>query len=263
MNNFSLNRFALVVKKEFIETYKSNLITNILIIIIIFAVYAIFSISFNVGSSVHSAYYHSTEDISDFFKLGLIIIGIKLAGGSFSALRKKEKGFMYLSLPASNIEKFLSNFFINIIIFPIIFYLIFSICGILCKYFIELSNSHVTILYYNEKKYYQAIIWNLNLSAIFLLGSLKFNSNPIFKTLLILIVLLFILIKANYFIITFLENKGIGIIWDELGRNSTIGLQYVYLSKLIPAQILSYLFTFFMPLLLWFVAFLKFKEKEI
>lgn len=261
MNNFSFDRFALVVKKEFIETYKSNLITNILIIIIIFAVYFLFSLSMTNHSS--GGTYHFTLDISDLFKLGLIILGIKLAGGSFSALRKKEKGFMYLSLPASNIEKFSSNFFINIIIFPIVFYLIFSICGILFKYFIELSNSHVTILYYNEKKYYQAIIWNLNLSAIFLLSSLKFKSNPIFKTLLILIVFLFIFIKANYFFITFLENKGIGIIWDELERNSTIGLKYVYLSKLIPVQILSYLFTFFMPLFLWYVAFLKFKEKEI
>lgn len=261
MDNFNIHRFGLVLKKDFLESIRIFLVA-IFIALFILIVIMIFNILPDSTSDANYSY-PVRIDLLPIYSLGLFGLGCNFAGTSFPVFRKKSKGIIYLSLPASELEKFLGAFLTNIIGFFLIYTSCFILLGFAIISIVESINTNLMINSISKDKLFELLVLYFNISALFLLGSLKFNTNPLFKTTLIIIFLVYLIININFMVIKNFENSNIEIVWDKLRSISENDSIYVYIYKIFEIKVLKFMFSYIIPPFLWFVAFLKFKEKEI
>jgi hypothetical protein len=149
--NFQTSRMLNLLRFEWMNRKKMYLsaIFGMIALLIFFFQFFFYS---NIGSMRwESGYYHGV------FIIGLVILSFLAVGQSFLDLREKKSARLYLTLPASHLEKytvqFLMRVLVPIIVYPLLFWLasvlsvqIFTLGDLVFSYSGESSNPEVAKL---------------------------------------------------------------------------------------------------------------------
>ncbi|MEM6764865.1 MAG: hypothetical protein AAF824_07060 [Bacteroidota bacterium] len=179
--SFSFNRLWLLTKREIILKRKPFLITAAVISIAFILSYLSNINEGLINNSENSTnYFHQT-----FFQLFLGIGGAIVSGKFFADQLLKDKGHVYLLLPATTLEKYISGVLITGIgytLFSLILYAILSTVA-----------DAITLAFVGKQLFvpfspFSRLAWNafriyLSLNALFLLGGLIYHKNPVIKTI--------------------------------------------------------------------------------
>lgn len=120
----------------------------------------------------------------------LFLGGIWATSLSFKELYNKEKNYLFLILPCSNLEKLLNKLILTAIIYPLAVIILYTLFYWLIAILTKLIY-HFTPTLFNP---FQATIWlsvasYIVIQSMFFLGTIYFKSHPIIKTILCLIIL--------------------------------------------------------------------------
>ena len=109
MRNFNLQRFARVLRLDFIEG-RSQLLWLTLAGLMIYLFF--FWFAYNIGMTsvtVDNLVFHVCEGVGAFGCITMFLFFLAVASSLFRKEQKKAKRTAYLTLPATNLEKFLSR----------------------------------------------------------------------------------------------------------------------------------------------------------
>ena len=247
MNNTSFQNIVKLVKKFFVERWKIEMIIFLAIFLACFFMSLLFRLT------------HSPILIT--FITGIFITSIAFAATIFSELRSKTSSLMYLSLPASSLEKLISKIIISHIIRPLSFF-IAGFSGIILAFvfkhqifstdfedflreFVDVTISPYFILI--------IIISAMMLSiSIFTFGSVYFKRAAFIKTLLSLLVIFTIWAVLNACVSY--------IIFTYFGSETHIHYTYVesHIYKIISICVMWIVTIFF-----WVLSYFRLRETEV
>lgn len=248
---FNIKRFIHLLKREVHINIRRDLL-------IIGAMYSLFTITiflvFEFGE-----YDFRQEVMENFhfvtFTVMLFLGGVFITSFSFIELRDKMKSHFYLLMPGSGLEKFAVNIFISCIAYVLFMFITYIIYSYLFNWAsLELYNLNFSGLLFSAGDLLIAIKVFVLVHSIFFLGAVTFKKYPVIFTPIAGFLFLVILSLANKIgervIFSNIElEKHI----NNIGFNEFFG-QYEYIVEIS-------LF-FILPLILWFVAYLKLNEKE-
>ncbi|MEO1518011.1 MAG: hypothetical protein AAFV95_23515 [Bacteroidota bacterium] len=260
-----MNQFLIFNPKRFGQLLRRDLFFASKRVLLIGAGIFTFLVLFALGS-----FWHRDNDLMEFhqrfFPIILLAGGILFTSSIFREAHQNQSGQIYLTLPASTLEKLLSKLLLSSVIFCVVVTTAYWLTSLLIGamgsliFGIDLP-SFVPYDYYNRR----FIVLFLILQSFFFLGAISFRRYSWVKTGLtafvtaIVMVLIFALIARLIF-------------WD-LFNGWAISRYEV--EKVVPSEgfdnfarfqlrhILNFLLYGVTPLLLWTVSFFKLKEKEI
>lgn len=271
MQNFSLKRLALLIKKIWVENYR---IWGMSLAVLV-ALYVVFH--FLTTNRTHIIAFYPRQLI---YSIGLIISGTIFANFLWRDLSNKNQSINFLLLPATPFEKLLAGMFYAVIFFPAVYISCFFILDFL---YIETIKSITTVnidawdlrplsLSDTNSIVLPTTLLCLIIQPIALMSSLLFEKFSYVKTALLLVGFLILIIYV------FGTVKHI-ILKDALGERQLSGSLFTpteinvntpeeYFSDTIrvPAPVSLYLNLFMtlgITLFFMLVTFLKLKEKEI
>lgn len=263
MNNiFSIKRFGWFFKKTILERPVQLLGFVVLALALDFLVYAFskFTGGFEVAQNAS-------------FLLGIIGGGCLLASFVYSHFSTNASGSSFLTLPASQLEKWLCGIIITGVLYVAVFLLFFRIMDLV---FISIYHNGLDPKGPFYKEMYDAVLpfplngfvakkayeMFLNFAGAMLVGSLYFNKAAFIKVALIACGFCFGAFLLNLFIANlFFKNVDNAfpyfLVWITVGKDR---------GRLeLPGNILdtvSIFFQFIIPFILWSLAFLRLREKE-
>jgi hypothetical protein len=253
IQSFSIKRIVLLMQKSLYENAKYVLI-GISTVFGIFTVILFFD-SLNGGEA--------WGNMQNFYVVGFIISGLIISGMAFSNLRSKEKTMAYLSLPASLLEKVISELILTTIGFIIMYTLIFYVYNFIIYIIGAPFNLHANILNIFNREVFEGYLLYIILQSVLLAGAATFRKAPLFFTLFSLFVagtaLLIIIVLIALSFKGYLESSGLeNLHFDNddffKGKNPE-----THPLVIIP----KYLFYYVTAPLFWVVAYFKLKEKEV
>jgi hypothetical protein len=264
---FNARRFGLLFKKLLLE--QSLQLFGILAVAIVLTL--LFYQPYNV----------KTLDIYPNFDImpGILIIsGITLTFFLFSHFSDNAKGYNYLLLPASFFEKWLSGFLITGVLFFSIYLVFFRVWDSYCvdtfhkellaqadNYNPEMVKNYlekVQIQHFDSQVYKRIFAIFFMMTSGTAIGSLYFNKNAFVKIPLSLLSILYgyILLQRivlAYFFKTIEINNVPNLGLVSLTDGGNILLPKVYLN------FIDSVFYYGLPIILWFIALIRLREKEI
>lgn len=243
---FSTQRLIHLIKKSVYESKSNTLRLYIIMLGIFGVVYTISMLNGAIPINVLSALYF----------VGLFTLGVFASGMAFANFRNKERTMNYLSLPASNFEKFLSEFLISTLGFLLSYTLIFYLFNALVVF---VSKSyHVEVEFFNlfDSNFLKNIRSFLIMHAVLFAGAATFKKVPPLNTGFYLFIIGIVLVLYTslfaWIFINGMENTGIHI---EGEFEETIMGEKMF-------QIARFAFFYLWAPIFWTVAFFKVKEKQ-
>jgi hypothetical protein len=272
--NFSFSRFRLLTKKLFFENWLTLLGLLILAFVIILIFYLLL-LSNDENGDLYISYRSFSEVQLSTFSLTLIASGAIFTIFSNLIFSEKKRSSAFLQLPATHLEKYFSllcvSFFVFIFAFSIIYLpldLIFTslahqnwekalINAKLLKentHFIEgIINQEPKLTFLHFKVIAYTLLVLAYIHSIFMLGALYFQRVSYIKTIIFLFVLGMVLFLYNYLIAKFLyiADKDSGVYIPD--AEEVVKYQLL--------EIWTYV-AYFMPFILWGIAYTRLKDKE-
>lgn len=265
---FNFNRFMLLVRRQWIGVGKIYLMAWGVLAGLLLFFYIFFAGSAGYATNVESIVAMLEFRSSFFVFLGLFYMTI-ISSSYFSQLGEKAKASFELLLPASRLEKFMAALFYTAILATVSYILIFwivdfgfvtylksKLISVTTTLQVESGPAVETQLLVNfyqipfPKEVYYFIFLPYLLGSIFLLGSIYFRNFQYIKTAISLfayvILFAFCMYKASRWFLGGTISQGNGF-WES---RST-----VFMVVCIGGIVLT--------LLLWTVAYLRLKEKEV
>ncbi len=204
-DTFSLNRFLLLWKQQFIHNGQVLLFSTVAYVGAIFIVLAI-------GQAGDDFHPHDVDEFQTFMVTFFIIFGILYAGHSFPAFRGKESTIHYLLVPASSLEKFLFEL-INrvvavIIVLPLLYWVTFHLQGYTFAFFSEQTFKPIGIenlVKVNVPEQFVFVLYVILTAGVMLglilafTGASMFGKQPLIKTLFALAVIVAFFLAYSYF----------------------------------------------------------------
>jgi hypothetical protein len=259
---FNLKRFGWFFKKTIMErpVQLVGLVVLTLAMVLVVYAFAKFTAGFDVAQNAS-------------FILGLVGGGCLLASFVYNHFSSNANGSSFLTLPASQLEKWLCGIIITGIIYVIIFLLFFRMIDLIFisiyhngldpkgPYFKELYDS-VQVFPFNGYVADKSFMMFFNFAGAMLVGSFYFNKASFIKIALIACGFCFGAFLLNLFIANLLfKNADTAfpyfLVWI------TVGKQRGRLE--LPSNILDsvrILFQYVVPITLWVLAFVRLREKE-
>lgn len=265
-STINIKRFGLLLKKQWLEFGKIQLIALAVVIGIILSFYSYALYRFDTRSTLESLFYFR-EPL--FIVLGILFITIN-SSNCFAHLGQKSKATIDLMLPASVFEKFLAGVLFSSFLSILSYVLIFKVID---AAFINLTYKgyHTTISWtvenvtksYSYNAYFfdnylnradsvlllSIILFPLLLTSIFLLGSIYFNSFHYIKTavstMIFVAIAFFVVFKAKEFLTFGMKMKNIPDNQENV---------YLFLYPLSIALL---------TLIIWIITYVRLKEKEV
>jgi hypothetical protein len=266
-NTFELKRFGLVFKKLIFERslWLGGFFT--LVVLLTWYVYAMTS-----GNAENGHIMPQSES----FTIGLVIGGILFVNTAFNYFSNQNEGYVYLLLPASFFEKWLSGLLL-LTLFVVCFLFFFrTLDTIYMANFraqLPLKNYHpdeFKRLYDSAKamsfwgiRLHLTYTFFLMITGITALGSLYFNNAAIVKSLL-----LFFCIS----VVLFLFNAKIAdAIFDTQTRSPfpqiyTISIKNTHQTVILPPPFFGIgrvILDYFLPAIFWLISLIRLREKEL
>ena len=261
-NIFKLSRFLRLLKKSLFERPVQLFGLTLMILGLVLLIY----------STCRDLVGYPTVHFMTFF-LGLVGGGYFLAAAVFGQFSTYARGASYLTLPVSNLEKWLCGVVIILLIYVPLFLLFYRLMD---STLVEIYRNNLDPKIYNYKwKLEEAKVLDYdslnvkilsyifyNISGIMLLGALFFNKLANIKVAIIICGILFLGLGINYVIANSLFPTGVKafpflyatIKTDDNYRNVELPTQ---------AQLMvSITFMYVLPVVLYLLAFIKLREKE-
>ncbi len=261
-NTFNAMRFWLLLKKTLLERPMQTFGFTGLSLALVLILYVI-------AKSIIG--FSGAQNLS--FIWGLPLGSCLLASIVFGYFSSNASGASFLTLPASNFEKWLCAILIAGVLYPLIFLLFYRIMD---SSFVSLYHHHLdpSAPFYKER-YESVYIFNFNgivawkvyptfflLTGIMLVGTLYFNKTPFIKTAIIVCILIISFVGLNWLMAKMI-----------FGNITDAGsLYYVTIpvgkeegSIELPDQIskiFSYGLWYIIPGILWLLSFARLREKE-
>ncbi len=189
IQSFSFKRIFLMMQKTLYENGKS-------VIIGLSTVFGIFS--FILIISLLNTHGQAWNNLTDFYYGGFFIAGLFISGMAFSNFRNKEKTISYITLPASVLEKFISEWLLTTIVFTVGYTAIFYLFNLLVLLFGNMLHIDVNIINIFNSEFLSVFFKYIIVQSMFLAGAATFKKSPFFKTI-------FSLFLFNIFIIVWLS----------------------------------------------------------
>ncbi|KQM75127.1 hypothetical protein ASE74_03910 [Pedobacter sp. Leaf216] len=262
-NTFNINRFGLLLRRQWLDFGKIYLISFGVLIGILAFIYAISLtderlkyISFNTLNFRYPL----------FLITGLLFVSI-IANSYFMQLGQKSKAIINILTPASTIEKFLCGIFYTVIVALPSYLLCFYLTDLI--FVSSIRATHTLVTSYNDYNGKKVVIDNLAyffstptvkqflqfyyvpflINAVFLLGSIFFQSFHYIKTAISVMAFGVIWVTLTIFIIKKLTDN---TVW--VGSHYWQDEQNIYF--------LISLMSILITLVFWFISFIRLKEKE-
>jgi len=127
-----------------------------------------------------------TDDSSAYFNI-LYVGGFIFTSVAFSDLHNRSKAHLFLMLPCSNLERFLSKWFLTSVGFAmgaLIIYYILSVIGV--AFYLVMFKWHVNALNIFDPDLWNGIVQYIILQSIILLGAIIFKKQVLIKTALVI-----------------------------------------------------------------------------
>ncbi len=262
-NTFNINRFGLLLKRQWLEFGKIYLISFGVLI-------GVLALFYSISLTDHNLQYLSSRTLSFrlplFLITGFLFVSI-VANSYFMHLGQKPKAIINILVPASNIEKFLCAIFYTLIIgipsYLFCFYLIdlsfissIRATHSLTESYTDYQGKKVVVDYLtyffstgNIKEAYQFYYVPLLINSVFLLGSIFFQNFHYIKTAITIMVFGVLWVTSTIFVMQKLTNNTVWVgshYWqDERNIFFTMSLVCILLT-----------------LAFWFISFIRLKEKE-
>jgi hypothetical protein len=264
-NTFNIQRFGLLLKRQWLEFGKIYLIILGVALGIMIAFYG-----FGLWDQLFEREVFETRDAHFreplFLLFGFIFISI-IASSYYSHLGQKPKAIIDLLIPASTFEKFLSGIFFTAILstlsFVVLFYLT-DLAFVAKMKSMYPSTTTVTIEHMDGLEYFFSknnpnmfkplYVVPFFVTSVFLLGSIYFNKFHYIKTAISVMIFSG---AWSYIIYKISEGLFNGRIPVDVER-STINLD----SRL-TAEILGALLLAVLTLIFWAITYVRLKEKEV
>jgi len=205
--------------------------------------------------------------INQMFGGVLIFAGLLYTSYSFKELTDNSTSMTYLTLPASNFEKFISKWLFSTVGFYVVYLIGYSIFA-----FIGL-NAAETLLEFKGESYAPFADENwictkvyFVVSSIFLLGAITFKNYHAPKTVLSLVGLAMLIGTITYLIVRVVMYDFFDG-WTPVNNAVDVNLRpdqdMIDFMEGPFVTIMKWLFWLALPLFFWIVSFFKLKEKEI
>lgn len=202
--------------------------------------------------------FHRKAYLVVFFPVGLL-----LTSRTFNALHDPVKGYSWLLLPASNLEKTLSRILLTTLIYivgSLLTYLLFSLVSEGLN-MVVLGRRHPMFTPFDPVILYCALTYT-SLQAPFLVGAIYFQKHALSKTILVLsgafLILGICILTAAWFIlgnqVSGLAVRNIFYSWENNGF-TPFGLAVVNAGKVV--------FWFVVPAFSWTICLFRHKETEL
>jgi len=201
------------------------------------------------------------EQMNNFYTAGFIISGIFITGMAFTNFRSKEKTMTYLMLPASSLEKLISELLMTTVIFAIAYTVIFYIFNFIVYLLGSMYNIPTEIISLTDINILNGFMYYVIFQSIFLAGSATFKKVPLFYTSFSLFVAGIAILIFTVIITTSLKGEFENLTVNNFSINSNtfpeMDIENHYL-----VQIPKYMFYYLTAPLFWLVTYFKLKEKE-
>ena len=280
-NTFNLNRFGLLVKRQWLEFGKIYLISLLVITGVIIGFY-FFGLPEPDKHPTDPASIYNHDDqgyvylhfrLPLFLVLGFMFISI-IASGYFSLLGQKAKAIIELMTPASTLEKWLCGVFYTGILSVLSFLLIFYLTDMVFVNYLQKIVGHISytlpteinaapktvmlgvkpffVEFFEHKEIQYLALVPLMITSIFLLGSAYFNRFHYIKTAVVVMLFCTVLIYV-------ISRVAIWLTVNKVQDSAGFGFRYN------GNEILTYMLigTVFITLFFWAVTFFRVKEKEV
>ena len=249
------------MKKDLLENFKTILLGYVSVIGVVLFLLLIDAQKVNA---------HLWLNFNQIFQMSITFVGIVIAGMAFTNFRTKELTTSYLTLPASNIEKTISQIILvtfgTIISYTIVFYISHFL-------FIAIGNAFYTIEigffnpfdYENIQYIYRLII----AQSLFIAGASYFKKAPIFKTGAVVFILWMVILGTFSYLVHFTLNNlpeyigiraNLGLSTSDINYNSP---NIIETSKLWSGQIFEFFLTYLLAPIFWTITYFNVKEKEV
>ncbi len=261
-NTFNVRRFVLLLKKAFLE--KPTHLFGFTGLIFLFILIVYYLLKTFVG-------FHAAQNLS--FLWGFVGGDFVLAAFVFNYFGSGASGSSYLTLPVSNLEKWLVAFVIVAVLYPFIFMIFYRVmdAGFVLAYHNSLDPNGAFYKEMYEAVYRFSFTSMLArqcypmaavCSGFMLIGSLYFNKSALIKVALGICILCFGMYGLNYLFASMMFKN----------VNDAFPFQYVGIlvgkqtgSVDLPKKVhdpIWYFLNFGLPVILWGVAFIRLGEKE-
>ncbi len=266
-SSINFKRLSFVLKKYWFENKKQ-------FILMLLAAATFLTLWMGVNLNVSNPSMLREENQLFFFFTGLFLSGCLSAGIHFSALGSKPTAIHFLLSPASSKEKFICALLFGVILFFFGYLLIFYAVDIVSVWIANKKfNTHwavVNLLFmdrYENRLYDGPFSALLNFyfiaQAFFLLASIYFNKNGLFKGIIgagiIWVALIFLIMSLFAAYPPYVIFKGI----NEYQVIESSGIiKTIIVSPIITTLVLIF-YKFLIAPLLWFCAYLRLKEKHL
>ena len=261
-DTFNLNRFSLLFKKTLFERPVQLLGLLALTLASVFITYGVVKTVFG---------YEEAQNIS--FILGLVGGGSFLATYLFNYFSSNASGSAFLTLPASQFEKWICAVLLNAVLFPCIFLLFFRLVDVS---FVSLYRQSldpaspaykdmfdvVTPLSFSGFAAQKTFIMFVNFAGAMLLGSLYFNKVSFIKVALIICGLFLAAYLLDFIFAKMLFDKvdkalPFYCVFIPVGNEVGKVMLPEFASKAVDISM-----EFIVPGLLWGLAYIRLREKE-
>lgn len=246
---FNIHRFTNLLKRELHTNIKRSLL-------IIGAMFSIFTIAAFLGFEIGQGMQNEAtfQEFHNWAFIAMLYIGgAFIASFSFIELRNKIKAHFYLMTPGSSLEKLLVNLTITLVGYFLFITLAYFIYSVVFNWITAaIYGYHFNLVNFREKDVLDAIRFFVAFQSVFLLGAISFRKYPVILTPIFVFVLNFVVLGFTKLVSVF--------IFGDINLNNQIILPGLNGILDFYARITIF---YILPLVLWFVTYLKLNEKEL
>lgn len=248
---FSFKRILLLMQKTAYENAKFTII-GMSTIFGFFSVILFFS-ALNDGDA--------WGNMNSFYTAGFIISGIFISGMAFTNFRSKEKTMNYLMLPASTLEKFISELLTTTIVFAIGYTILFFAFNLVTYLLGSMYGLPVEMMDITNVNVLKGFMFYVIFQSIFLAGSATFKKVPLFFTSFTIFVAGIAILIFIVLVTTFLKGEFENLAFGSFNINSNT-FPEIDIENHPLVLIPKYMFYYLTAPLFWLVTYFKIKEKE-
>jgi hypothetical protein len=268
-NTFDLRRFGLYARKEFRENWKAYTLFLIGIVVIQFA------LIYQLCNPMRDQFYYkqlnhyTLNPYQTFFTSASLTLSL-VGSYVFSFFPTSSKAQSTLTLPVSALERFSFAWIITLPVSLIIVAVLWGLSWVLATPIIA-SSFPKAIVDYKGKSYFflasMVAVWLFTYSAAFMLGAVVFKKYNFLKTLATGVLALLTLYLLHQWVITIIlpnvsEVTPLSFLGIRLLNVRIVSNPYLQLSSTFELPHTIW-WAGCLPIILWVIAYLKIKEKEV
>ena len=258
MNNiFSLPRFLMLFKKHLFEKGKEYLLSILTLTIILIGLLAF------VAYQNASGLKEELQEVT--FVISIILSGMIFTSMIFPDLSDKRKSTIYLTLPASHLEKYLVTWIFSYLIFQLVFTAVFYLAtAIVLNIGInEIGNENTVFnIFDSQNKVYQVFYVYLLAHSLMFYGAVYFRKKHLISTIFSLFLIGVLLSFFNKLLLSLMIKSEV-LTTPPFSSLNFIENQSRYNLEAEKSSVFVITLLALITGILWISAFYRLKEKEV